>query len=109
MIEQLWAALVISLVATIVLEAGFLWLMGKRDLRSIVIANVLTNPAAVLLYWTARSYTDWNPILLLELLVVLTEGYYYKKLGRGFKRPYLASAAANTFSFSVGELFQYFF
>ncbi|MCL2625563.1 MAG: hypothetical protein FWD46_01930 [Cystobacterineae bacterium] len=112
MTTPLLAALGISLVATLVLEAGFFWLVGKRhlgDLRLLVLVNVLTNPMVVLLYWLARLYTEFNPILWLELFAIITEGCYYKKYGREFQKPFLFSAAANAFSFGMGVLFQRLF
>ena len=105
-------ALVVSLVLTIVLETGFFLLVGKRDKKDlllVVLVNVITNPVVVLLYWLAVLYGHWNraaATLPLELFAVLTEGFYYKKYGRDFKRPYLFSVAANAFSYGVGALLQ---
>ena len=48
-------------------------------------------------------------LIPLELFAVLTEGFYYKKYGRCFRRPYLFSLAANMVSFGIGELIQIFF
>ena len=112
--RELLSALAISLGATLVLEAGFFSLAGKRnkkDLLLLILVNVITNPAVVLLYWLAALYTDLNSIAVkaaLELLAVLTEGYYYKKYGQGFRRPYLFSLAANAVSFGIGVLIQLF-
>ncbi|MCL1896486.1 MAG: hypothetical protein FWG03_08070 [Clostridiales bacterium] len=80
-----------------------------KDLLLVVLVNVITNPVVVLLYWLAAAYTEWNAIIILiplELFAVLFEGCYYKKYGKGFKRPYLFSAAANMFSFWMGMLIQ---
>ena len=109
---ELPAALVFSLTLTAALETGFFLLTGKRnkkDLLLVILVNVLTNPAVVLVYWLALLYTDMNHVLLkaaLELFAVLTEGYYFNKYGRGFKRPYLFCVAANAFSFGIGVLLQ---
>ncbi|MCL2757502.1 MAG: hypothetical protein FWD43_05440 [Coriobacteriia bacterium] len=72
-------------------------------------ANILTNPAVVLLYWLAFYYTSWNKILVmiaLELVAILVEWWYYKKYGEGFKRPFLFSVTANVISFTAGLLLQ---
>lgn len=112
--SELLAALAISLALTLVLEAGFFLLTGKRnrkDLLLVCLVNIVTNPAVVLLYWLASLYTDLNPVMVkavLELFAVLAEGHYYKKYGQDFKRPYLFSVAANAFSFGMGMLFQQF-
>jgi len=116
----IWS-LAISLVLTIALETGFYIITNKlkqlanahekKDLLLVVLVNVLTNPAVVLLYWLAVSYTDWNTVIVLaplELSAIFIEGFYYKKYGSGFRRPYMFSAAANTFSFGTGVLIQMF-
>ena len=72
-------------------------------------ANILTNPAVVLLYWLAFYYTSWNKTLVmiaLELVAILVEWWYYKKYGEGFKRPFLFSVTANVISFTAGLLLQ---
>ena len=112
---ELLTALAVSLILTVALETGFFLLVGKRnkkDLLLLILANIITNPAVVLLYWLASAYTDWNRIIIkipLELFAVLTEGYYYKKYGRDFKRPYIFSVSANAFSFIIGVIIQNLF
>jgi hypothetical protein len=104
--EGLYVALALSLGLTLLLEAGFFLLTGKRDgkdLLLLVVVNVLTNPAVVLTYWLAPHQLMKIP---LELSVVFTEGFLYKKYGRGYKRPYLFSIAANAFSFGTGVVLQ---
>jgi len=104
----------LSLALTIGFEAGFFLLIGKRnkkDLLLLLLVNILTNPIVVLLYWLAASFTDWNIYIVLiplELFAVVTEGYYYKKYGQSFRRPFLFSLAANAFSFGIGWLLQAF-
>ena len=109
---ELLAALAFSLALTLALETGFFFLTGKRnkrDLLLVVLVNVLTNPVVVLLYWLATLYTSWNTTIVkipLELFAILTEGYYFRKYGQSFKRPFLFSLAVNMFSFWVGVLLQ---
>jgi len=106
--------LTISLALTLVLETGFFLLTGKRDkkdLKLLLLVNVLTNPVVVLSFLMVLLYTKWNTTIVLiplELFAVVTEGYLYKKYGRGFRRPYLFSAGANMFSFGTGLLIQQF-
>ena len=114
MTQILLSSLALSLVLTIVLEAGFFLIIGKRDKKDlllVVLVNVFTNPVVVLLYWLAVLYTGWNVIIIilpLELFAVLAEGYYYKKYARCFKRHFLFAFAANMFSFWTGFLIQLF-
>ena len=108
-------SMVFSLTLTLAFETGFFLLAGKRDRKDLVLlllVNVLTNPVVVLLFWLTVLYTDLNTymvIIPLELLAILTEGYYYKKYGVSFHRPYLFSFAANIISFGMGELIQRLF
>ena len=117
--QALITSLAISLLLTIVLETGFFLLAGrlftskrdKKDFLLAVLVNVLTNPVVVLLYWLAALHTSWNTVVVLiplELFAVFTEGFYYKKYGSSFRRPYLFSIAANIFSFGTGVLIQMF-
>ena len=112
MTRDLLIALVFSLALTLALEIGFFFLTGKRnkkDLLLVVMVNVLTNPVVVLLYWLAALYTTWNTTIVkipLELFAFLTEGFYFRKYGQSFKRPFLFSLAANAFSFLLGILLQ---
>jgi hypothetical protein len=114
MIQSLPAALAISLILTLALETGFFFATGKRDKKDLlllILVNILTNPAVVLTYWLMVLYTGWNAVIIiipLEIFAVLTEGFYYKKYGRCFKRPYFFSLAANAFSYGTGVLLQYF-
>ena len=105
-------SLAISLIMTLLLETGFFFLVGKRnkkDLLLLVMVNVLTNPVVVSIYWLTVLYMNFNHVLItipLELFAILTEGFYYKKYGLDFSRPYLFSVAANAFSFGMGVLLQ---
>ena len=107
-------SLAVSLILTLALETGFFLLTGKRDKKDlilVVLVNIITNPAVVLLYWLAVYYTDFSHVLIkipLEIFAVVTEGYYYKKYGRDFKYPYIFSLTANLFSFGTGLIIQQF-
>jgi hypothetical protein len=120
MTKILLLSLAFSLVLTITLEIIFFLLTKKRnkkDLLLLLLVNVLTNPIVVLSFWLMTSYTDWISyintdwnryiiLIPLELFAVLTEGYYYKKYGCDFRRPYLFSLTANMFSFWSGVVIQ---
>jgi len=110
--RDLLIALAISLALTLAFEMSFFFITGKqnkKDLLLVIMVNVFTNPIVVLLYWLTYLYMNWNTIIVLiplEAFAVLTEGYYYKKYGQSFKRPFLFSLAANAFSFTLGFLIQ---
>ena len=112
MTQTLLSSLAISLLATLVLEAGFFWLTGKRNKRDfllLVLVNLVTNPVVVLLLYLTYWFTNLNYIavtVVLELSAVLVEGLYYKKFGQEFKRPFLFSLGANAFSYGIGLIVQ---
>ena len=109
-------SLVISLALTLSLEVGFFWVVrliksqcNKKDLLLVVMVNILTNPAVVLLYWLAILYTNIDRVIILaplEISAVFIEGYIYKKCGLYFRHPYVFSIAANAFSFGMGVFIQ---
>jgi len=109
-------SLAISLALTLVLETGFFLIImsikgrhDKKDTALVVMVNILTNPAVVLLYWLATLYTSINYVIILaplEISAVFIEGYIYKEHGRYFKHPYIFSIAANAFSFGMGVIIQ---
>jgi len=113
--KMLLTALALSLALTLTLEIIFFLLTKKRnkkDLLLLILVNILTNPIIVLSFWLVGFYTNWDayvPLIPLELFAVLTEGYYYKKYGCNFHRPYLFSFTVNMFSFWVGILVQHLF
>jgi len=107
--QAILTLLAISLLLTLVLEIGFFLLVGKRDKKDlllVVLVNVLTNPVVVLLYWLTGG--NVLILILLEVFAVVTEGYYYRKYGQSFRRPYLFSFGANMFSYWLGVLIQMF-
>jgi len=113
--NALLTALAISLALTVLFEVGFFFIVGKRnrkDLLLVVLVNTLTNPIVVLLYWIMSYNTNWNTTLViapLEVFAVLTEGFIYGRYAKSIKRPFLFSLGANTFSFTLGLIIQYFY
>lgn len=94
----------ISLLMTLVLELPILLLFGARrkDLLLFLLVNILTNPAVVLLsvvFGNGRGVQ-----LVLEGIVILTEGLYYRKYAEDIRRPLACSLAANGFSYGMGMI-----
>lgn len=98
----------ISLLLTLLLEliVACAFRMKGKDLLLVVLVNVLTNPAAVLL--SILSGNQKAVQLFIEAVVILTEGWYYKKFGSKIKRGYVFSFAANSISYGLGEVLPYF-
>lgn len=100
--------LAISLALTIVLELGFGMILGIRnpwDMTLVILVNLLTNPAVVFLYYVNLLYMGQNQAAVtaaLEIGAAAAEGLCYRAASRRIRRPWLFSAGANLFSFTVG-------
>ena len=92
---------VVSLALTLLLEGtlALLWGFRRRDLLLFTLANVLTNPLALLLHLLFRG---WVVVAAVELAAIVTEGLLFERLGEGIRGPWLFSVFANAFSFSLG-------
>lgn len=91
----------VSLTLTLLLEGtlALVWGFRRRDLLLFVLANVLTNPIALLLH---MLFHGWAVTAAVELAAVVAEGLLFAGLGEGIKKPWLFSMSANAFSFSIG-------
>ena len=100
--------LAVSLLLTLVFEEGFalVWgLRGRRELGLVALVNILTNPAVVLLYYTAAGFWHWNAIpvtIVLEASAILVEWCCYRAFSDQVKRPFLFALLINLFSYSAG-------
>ena len=100
--------LAVSLLLTLVFEEGFalVWgLRGKRELGLVALVNILTNPAVVLLYYTATGPLRWNAIpvtVVLEASAILVEWRCYRAFSDQVKRPFLFALLINLFSYGAG-------
>ncbi len=105
--DLVWT-LLISLGLTIVLELAFALIFKVRrtyDLILVIVVNIITNPAVVLLNYLLLRHTDIPQlliVLILEAAAVLVEGIYYKRYAEKVRRPFLFSLGANTFSYFIG-------
>ncbi len=103
-------SLVMSLALTLALEELFalLWdLRGRRELGTVALVNVLTNPPVVLLYHTAVGLLGWNAAVVtavLETAAVLVEWRYYRLCSQQLRRPLLFALLANAFSYGAGRV-----
>ena len=104
-----------ALALTLLFELCFalLWgARGRRELRTVVLANCLTNPPAVLLYWLAAGFWGWPrgpTAAALETAAVLIEWRCYRACAERLRRPLLFSLLANGFSYGAGRLLQFLF
>lgn len=97
----------ISLVLTLLLELPAAALLGLRSTKGItlmILINILTNPAAVLLCWLGL------PQFPVEIGVVLTEWavlcWFSKDDRWKIPHPFLLALVCNTVSWGIGILLQ---
>ena len=99
------AALTLTLAAELIF--ALLWGLRKKELLLVILMNILTNPAVNLIY-ILSFLAGWNTpvlILLLEIGVVITEGFCCRSV---IRRPWLFVFLANGFSYGIGELIKFF-
>ena len=104
---------VVSLLLTQVIELFILFLLrehNKKNVGLMILANILTNPAAVFLATWCTTFTRgmWQIVIQIpiEILVVLVEAYVYRSFakceGWNLKKPIRLAIVANTVSWLVG-------
>lgn len=92
----------ISLFITLIIEMPVAFLFGARrkDLLLVVLINILTNPAVVLLSSLMGNQRTFQ--ILLEIVVIFIEGCYYKKYSSHIKYGFCLAATANILSYVAG-------
>ncbi len=110
-INELPLIMLICLSSTIVIELIMLLLLGirnKKDILNVILVNIMTNPlvVSILMYITYnRLFNTTISIIILEILVILTEGFTYKKVLTFDKiNPYVLSLILNISSYFIGGL-----
>lgn len=91
-------ALSLGLTLAIELPIAYLWGLRGRQLLTVTIANVMTNPLAVALHLCGI------PQLPIEVGVVIAEGFAYSL--HFDKRPWLLALISNAVSWGIGLLLQ---
>ena len=89
-------ALCLGLTLAIELPIAYFWGLRRRELVTVLIANVMTNPLAVALHLCGIGQ------LPIELGVVIAEGVAYSLHFE--KRPLLLALVSNAISWGVGLL-----
>ena len=110
-INELPLIMLICLSSTIVIELIMSLLLGmrnKKDILNVILVNIMANPlvVSILMYITYnRLFNTTISIIILEILVILTEGFTYKKVLTFDKiNPYVLSLILNISSYFIGEL-----
>lgn len=91
-------ALSLGLTLLLELPIAYFWGLRKRELVTVLAANLMTNPLAVALHLAGV------PQLPIELGVVLAESWAYRLHFE--KRPVMLAIVSNVLSWGVGVLVQ---
>ena len=107
MARCLFFTILIELIVALILKVR-----DKKDILNIILVNTMTNPLLVSLtvYITYnRIFNRILSVIILELLVVVIEGFTYKKVLK-FKKinPFILSFILNASSYFIGEIINYF-
>lgn len=109
-INELPLIMLICLSSTIVIELIMSLLLGmrnKKDILNVILVNIM-NPlvVSILMYITYnRLFNTTISIIILEILVILTEGFTYKKVLTFDKiNPYVLSLILNISSYFIGRV-----
>lgn len=110
-INELPLIMLICLSSTIMIELIMSLLLGirnKKDILNVILVNIMTNPlvVSILMYITYnRLFNTTISIIILEILVILTEGFTYKKVLIFDKiNPYVLSLILNISSYFIGRV-----
>ena len=108
MTKYLLEMFAVSLLLTLVLEVPLAWCIGmrrKKELLLVLLINVLTNPAAVLLHWLGI------PQLPIEAAVLAIEAALYRWFSKDEKwnvpYPVRLALCCNVFSYLSGVVIQW--
>lgn len=107
-LEYILLSLCISLLLTVFLELIFALVFRARGraLLIVTLANVLTNPAVVVLFLLlCRHYSlpEYAVVPILETGAMLIEALIYARCTE-IRRPFLFALAANAFSYLSGAV-----
>lgn len=91
-------ALSLGLTLLFELPIAYLWGLRRRELLTVLAANLMTNPLAVALHLTGI------PQIPIEIGVVLAEGAAYSLHFE--KRPWLLAILSNAISWGIGLMLQ---
>ena len=96
-------SLFLSLIITEIIECALALLLKKRGkaLVLVILVNLITNPAVVLLHNLSGGV--WMITALLETAAIVIESGFYRYSGL-FIRPFAFSLGANSLSFFMGWL-----
>ncbi len=111
LISDLPKVMFISLTCTVVIEVGLAFILRYRgkDLLNVLLVNILTNPLLNSLVVAINYYYGLKArnisLYILEVLVVLVEGFiYWKYLDRKKINGFLLSLILNIASYGLGLL-----
>ena len=104
--------LLLSLAVTLAVElvtAKLLFRLRNQELSVVALVNIMTNPPFVLLLLILRVFCGKALLdiihILCEILIILAEGFLYKRHLNRCRHPFILSLTANLLSIAAGLLF----
>ena len=111
LISDLPKVMLISLTLTLLFEVGVAFILKYRgkDILNVILVNILTNPLLNSVIVTINYYCGLKTrnicLFVLEIVVVIVEGYIYQKYLRRRKiNGFLLSFVLNLVSYGLGIL-----
>ncbi len=104
-----------NLLIVFIIETPLAVVLGARkpkQLVTVTLANVITNPVVVLFNLMVMLFAvKWRvpAIIFSEILAVITEGLIFSKFKVFNKKPFIISLVLNSASFLVGEVIDVFY
>ena len=104
-----------NLILTVIIEVILALIIGirnKKDIIIVILVNLFTNPFVTIIPFIFNIYCGIMykkiSLIILEILIVLLEGYIYKKsLIKNKPNPYILSLILNVASYGVGFIINY--
>lgn len=102
--------MIVCLTLTIIIELSLSFILrvkDKKDYLNIILVNMLTNPLLVsistMIMYKHGLHLRNISVIIMEVMVVLIEGYIYKKYLKYEKiNPFLVSLILNSGSYFIG-------
>ncbi|MCQ2509900.1 MAG: hypothetical protein MJ116_05495 [Lachnospiraceae bacterium] len=101
---------------TVILEMLTAWILrvrAKEDCQTVFLVNTITNPALNLLLFLLGLYApsafSRGALPVMEVLIVIAEGFLFRSYIKKLQHPFLFSLILNAVSFFAGGVLLKFF
>ena len=102
-IKNLFPVLIIPLLSTIIVEEIVLLLFREKQVKMYItclIMNIITNISLNIILQFSSNY--YLMLIILEIVIVIIEGFIYYLIKKDFKKVIILALICNVMSFIVG-------